>query len=126
MKNREFKYFSIMIALIVSILALSASGAFAISMKTRHKAEISNRIRLMEREISDLKRETEDLNVRIAEQENPIILGRRAGNTMGQPQVSGIIWVYEDSAADRIIFSESNKSTVSFKISQNAGSSAAR
>ena len=118
MKSPNVKYIAAIAGLIASILALSASGAFAISMKTRQKAQISARIRAQEREISDIKRETEDLNVRIAQQENPIILSRRAGRGLAQTHVSGTVWVYEDAAEDRVVFSESNRDVVSLKITQ--------
>lgn len=117
MKNTNLKYFISIIAMVVVMFTTSVAGAFVISLESRNKAEISANIRKSEQEISKLKRETEDLNVRIAQQENPTILGKRASTRLVQPQVSGVIWVYEDTKADKVIFSEKNNGIVSLKIS---------
>lgn len=115
MKNTNFKYFLIMIFTLVAMFATSAAGAFAISFESRQKAEISLRIREKQKQIAKIKRETEDLGVRIAQQENPAILGKRTRN-LTSPKNEGIVWVYEDASKNEVVFAQSDGSSFSFRI----------
>ena len=99
---------------IIAVLAaaLAMTGAFAISFERQRKVEIANAVRLNELEISRLRRDNEELSVKIAKQESPAILSIRAGK-MGQPSEKGIVWAYENFDGGRVEFRENG--VLSFK-----------
>lgn len=94
------------IAVLTAALAITGTaGAFAISLERQRKVEIANAVRLNELEISRLRRDNEELSVKIARQESPSILSIRAGR-MGQPSEKGVVWAYENFDGGRVEFRE--------------------
>ena len=78
MTDLKAKHIISMAVLFVAFLSVTCGGAFAISAERHEKAEISRRIMSHEGNIKKLRRDNEELNVKIAEQENPATLTRRA------------------------------------------------
>lgn len=96
----------IIIGLIMTIALTGATGAFTISLERQQKVEIANSIRLNEQEISKLRRDNEELSVKIAKQESPAYLSLRAGKRLVQPVNGGIVWAYENFDGGRVEFKE--------------------
>lgn len=107
----------ILMALVFAFIATAACGAFAISAEHQHKVETANEIRKQEQEISRLRRENEELSVKIAKQENPALLTIRAGNRLTSPRNGGIVWAYENFDGGRVEFNKS-KGVLSFRTPQ--------
>ncbi len=95
----------ITVALAAALALTATAGAFAISLERQRKVEIANAVRLNEQEISRLRRDNEELSVKIARQESPAILSIRAGR-LGQPSERGIVWAYENFDGGRVEFRE--------------------
>lgn len=102
------------ITTLVVLLALTAgTGAFAISLERQQKVEIANAISSDEREIARLRRDNEELSVRIAKQESPACLSLRAGSRMTRPVNGAVVWAYENFDGGRVEFK--GKGVLSFK-----------
>ena len=105
MAGSKTKYVSMVVLMLTALVGVAGGGAFAISLERRHKVEIGNEIRKYEQQIAELTRDNEELNVKIAQQENPVYLSRRASARLLSPKVSGVIWAYENYAGGRVEFS---------------------
>lgn len=116
MAGSKTKYVSMVVLMLTALVGVAGGGAFAISLERRHKVEIGNEIRKYEQQIAELTRDNEELNVKIAQQENPVYLSRRASARLLSPKVSGVIWAYENYAGGRVEFSGKTRGLVSFKI----------
>ena len=92
----------IIIALFTALVFTGGAGAFCISIERQNKVEIANEIRINEQDISRLRRENEELSVKIATHESPAYLSARAGNLLVQPSNSGIVWAYENFRGGRV------------------------
>lgn len=92
----------IIIALFTALVFTGGAGAFCISIERQNKVEIANEIRINEQDISRLRRENEELSVKIATHESPAYLSVRAGNLLVQPSNSGIVWAYENFRGGRV------------------------
>lgn len=104
------------------LLCVTCTGAFAISAERHEKAKISREIAERETSIKQLKRENEELTVKIAEQESPRYLGMRAGARLALPKAdTSIVWAYENYDGGRVEFSGKNKKYVSFRTPEKEG-----
>ncbi len=97
------------------LLSVIISGFSAISIERQESREIGRRIISHEREIAQLRRDNEELSVKIAEQINPIYLTRRASTRLARPKLTAIVWGYENYDGGRVDFSNRSKGLVSFK-----------
>ncbi len=90
-------------------------GFSAISIERQKGREIGRRIISHEREIKQLRRDNEELSVKIAEQISPMYLTRRASSRLARPQITAIVWGHENYDGGRVDFSGRSKGLVSFK-----------
>ena len=118
MKKRENLIF---IAPLLLLLGVICSGFFAISVERQESREIGRRIIAHERAIEQLGRNNAELAVKIAEQINPAYLTRRASTRLARPQMTAIVWGYENYDGGRIDFSKRSKGLVSFKAPTKKG-----
>ena len=119
MKRKEH---FILITPIIILLTVICGGFFAISVERQESREIGRRIIAHEREIKQLNRDNAELDVKIAEQINPSLLTRRASTRLARPQMTAIVWAYENYDGGRIDFSKRSKGLVSFKAPTKKGS----
>lgn len=112
----------ILIAPLLLLLTVICSGFFAISVERQESREIGRRIVVHEREIKQLGRDNAELAVKIAEQINPALLTRRASTRLARPQMTAVVWGYENYDGGRIDFSKRSKGLVSFKAPTKKGS----
>ena len=109
------KTYAVTVFLLVFVLiAVGGTGAFAISYERQDKIEIAQRIRSHENEIAKLRRENEELSAKIAKEENPEILNRKASARLLQPQMGSVVWAYEHFDRGRVEF-PAKKGLVSFQ-----------
>ena len=101
--NLKIKNLSIVAALVGLLLCVTCGGFFAVSVERQEKRDISRRIASHERKIKQLRRDNEELSVKIAEQENPAFLTRRASTRLVRPQMTAVIWAYENYDGGRRI-----------------------
>lgn len=115
MTDLKAKHIISMAVLFLAFLSVTCGGAFAISAERHEKAEISKRIMAHEGNIKKLRRDNEELNVKIAEQENPATLTRRASTYLTPPKMAGIVWAYENYDGGRVDYSGRAQGLVSFR-----------
>lgn len=115
MTDLKAKHIISMAVLFVAFLSVTCGGAFAISAERHEKAEISRRIMFHEGNIKKLRRDNEELSVKIAEQENPATLTRRASTYLTPPKMAGIVWAYENYDGGRVDYTDRSKGLVSFR-----------
>ena len=109
------KKISVIAILAGLLLVVVCSGFAAVSIERQEHRDISRRIASHERQIKQLRRDNEELSVKIAEQENPAYLTRRASTRLVRPQMTAVVWAYENYDGGRIDFSGKTKGLVSFK-----------
>ena len=119
--NIKIKNISIVAALVGLLLCVTCTGFFAVSVERQEKRDIARRITSHERQIKQLRRDNEELSVKIAEQENPAYLTRRASSRLVRTQMTAVVWAYENYDGGRIDFSGKSKGLVSFKAPDKKG-----
>ena len=100
--------------LIIALISVAGAGSFAVSLEQQHKIDIAQRIRNHELEIAKLRRENEELSVKIAKEENPQNLNRRASTRLIQPKIGAVVWAYEHFDGGRVEY-PTKKGYLSFK-----------
>ena len=113
--NAKYKNISAAAILFSLLLGVTCTGAFAISLERQQMREISRKIISHEKAIEQLRRDNEELSVKIAEQENPALLTKRASAHMKRPQMTAVVWAYENYEGGRVDFTQKSKGLVSFK-----------
>lgn len=105
--------------IIAALLCFAAlilfTGITGIYGELDKKREIGRRIIARERAIEKLVRDNAELSVKIAEQINPAYLTRRASARLARPQMTAVVWGYENYDGGRIDFSGRSKGLVSFR-----------
>lgn len=116
--NDSKRKFTCLSALAVLVIAVFSAGAAAISSARTMKREISREIAACEMQINNLRRTNDELNVKIAEQVNPMRLMKRASSRLVQPNMSeNIVWAYENFEGGRVVRSyKKADDTLSFKM----------
>ncbi len=113
---------------ILATLAVLLSGSFwvggMILFERRERVEIAQEIRTREIQIAKLRRTNEELSVKIAEQENPSWLGRRASNRLVRADAKLVVWGFENFKNGRIEFSPNNQKVLSFRLPERNESKA--
>ena len=111
----KFLYLSASAGLLILVFSL---GAAALSSARTLKREISKEIAACEIQIGNLRRTNDELNVKIAEQVNPMRLMKRASSRLVQPNMSeNIVWAYENFEGGRVVRSyKKADDTLSFKL----------
>ncbi len=106
----------VLATVLASTIGSTFAGAFAISAQRHEKAKISRHIAACEVRIKQLRRENEELSVKIAELENPMWLSKRVGAKMSLPKANGsVVWAYENFDGGRVEFAGTSGNTLSFK-----------
>ncbi len=111
----KLPYFTMSATLLVCVFV---SGAFSMSHAQKIKKEISSSISSCEMRINNLRRTNDELSVKIAEQENPTRLMKRASTKLIQPNMSeSIVWAYENFDGGRVVRSyKKSDNTLSFTL----------
>ncbi len=111
----KFPYLPAAVAL---LMAVFASGGFALSQAQNCKREISQEIAACERQIGNLRRTNDELSLKIAEQVNPMRLIKRAASRLVQPNLTeNIVWAYENFDGGRVEYStKKSENVISFKL----------
>lgn len=118
MKNKSIAVIAVLVGLLLCVVC---TGFFAVSAERQQKREISRQIATHERAIKQLRRDNEELSVKIAEKENPALLTRRASTRLVRPQMTAVVWAYENYDGGRIDFGGKSKGLVSFKAPDKKG-----
>ena len=120
MKNYKHKFSYIWISIMAPICVFSC-GAFALSNASHDKRQISKEIASCEAQIKTLRRTNDELSVKIAEQENPMRLMKRATSKLTMPDpTEKIVWAYENFEGGRVVYShKKSDNTVSFIFPKN-------
>lgn len=115
MTKKKNKFASIWIVAILPILVFSC-GAFGLSNASHQKRLISKDIATCEAQINNLRRTNDELSVKIAEQENPMRLMKRATSKLTMPDpAEKIVWAYEHFEGGKIVYSHKRAdNTISF------------
>lgn len=80
----------IIIALFTALVFTGGAGAFCISIERQNKVEIANEIRLNEQDISRLRRENEELSVKLPGRKAPRICPRARAISSCSPRTAGL------------------------------------
>ena len=122
MAKRHFR-FQLHIIPILVLAAVFLGGSFALSNAREHKRELAKEIASCELQIKNLRRTKDELDVKIAEQVNPIRLMKRASSKLIQPNMGeNIVWAYENFDGGRVVRSyKKADNTLSFRLPKKRG-----
>ncbi len=103
------------------LVCVFVTGAFSMSNAQKIKKDIARDISGCEARINNLRRTKDELSVKIAEQENPTRLMKRASTKLIQPNMAeSIVWAYENFEGGRVVRSyKKADDTLSFTPPQN-------
>lgn len=88
------------LALLGVLLAVSLFGGLSLVWIQQQIGETASRIESQERELRDLERRSQYLAARIAEEQRPDVLLRRAGTTLKIPSTRQVVRVEREYAGD--------------------------